>query len=189
MDMKSLDSMFQTFARGCTDEMYTPFMKVLFEFVDRLLAVFRKYEPQLSDARQKLVLAVDNGNSSDVVHGFMDATGDFKAEILQHDRKVLKQFKTLPLFESIDIDADWTTLSEKAQNALWSYLGKLVVLGSKCLEAEKVLGPLKDDTFRQKLLQTTVECNEEFSKDGAQISSMQDVMNIASRINAKLRMV
>ena len=188
VDMKQLDAMFSSFTRGCNDELYNNFIKVLFEFVDRLIMIFRKYDSLLRSTRDKIALAVGHGSSKEVVHAFMDVADPLKGDILKHDIGALKALGDVELFKGINIAGDWAQISERTQNAIWGYLGKLIVLGAKCLQAEKLLSPLSDDSFRQKLLQTTMECNAEFSKDGKEISSMEDIMAIASKINEKIGM-
>jgi hypothetical protein len=186
MDFKSLDALFSSFSRGCNDEIYSEFIKVTFDFIDSLILIFRKYDAQLRDARNDLAKAVGNNNAKEVVHAFMEVMDPVKELVLTKDIKMLPVFKKIPAFEKIDIEADFKLLRPNTQNAIWNFLGKLIVLGNKAKKAEQVTAPLQDAQFREKLLRTTMQCEQEFTANGNEISSMDDIRKMAEQINQRM---
>lgn len=187
MDMKQLDALFSSFTRGCNDEIYNDFTKLLFEFLDALIAVFRKHDSLLRKARDNLAVAVGNCNTKEVVHAFMDVAFDLKVDILNKNIECLKRINEIDLFKDIDIQADFESLSPKTQEAIWKYLGKLVCVGKRALDSEKMFEPLQSSDFRRKILETTIECEKEYAKEGKEITSIQDVMAIAAKINERMK--
>lgn len=185
--MDKLDALFSSFTRGCNDEIYNEFTKLLFEFIDVLIAVFRKHDAMLRSARNNLAVAVGNCNTKEVLHGFMDVAQEMKVDILQHNVAGLERIRQVSLFKEIDICSDFALLSPKTQNAIWSYLGKLVVVGNRAITQEKVFEPLQSQDFRRKILETTIECEKEYANEGREISSFQDIMAIAAKINDKIK--
>lgn len=186
MDMKQLDSLFSSFSRGCNDEVYANFVKVLFELIDRLILIFRKYDTPLRKARNDLALAVGNGNSKEVVGVVMGVLDPLKELVLERNPLAISKLNGLHFLKDLDLASDWPQLSERTQTVFFQYLGKLITLGCKCHEAEKVLAPLQNDEFRQKLMKATIECEAEFSSGGREVSSMDDIMAIADKINKRI---
>ena len=185
--MDKLDALFSSFTRGCNDEIYNEFTKLMFEFVDVLLAVFRKHDTLLRSARNNLAVAVGNCNTKEIVHGFMDVAQDMKIDILQRNIPGLERIRDVPFFKDIDICSDFAQLSAKTQNAIWNYLGKLIVVGNRAIAQEKMFEPLQSQDFRRKILETTIECEKEYASEGKEISSFQDIMAIAAKINEKIK--
>ena len=186
MDSKSLESMFESFTRGCNDEISNSFVKTLFELIDKLILVFRKHDKLLRDGRNMLATAVANNKTKDVITAFMDALGPCKEKIVLRDPTVIKLLGTTPLLNGIDLAADWSLLSAKTQGVFFGYLGQLVVLGNKCVETWKIFAPLQDGSYKKRLLETTMKCEQEFSAGGGAVTSMDDIMKLAKTINAQM---
>lgn len=187
MDMKQLDALFSSLTRGCNDEIYSEFIRVMFEFVDKLILVFRKYDAQLRQARNTIGAAVGNANAREVVESFMVVAAPVKHLVAEQNPDALVILAELPAFQGMDIQSDYNKLTPRTQQALWSYLGKLIVLGDRCQRLATVAGPLQDPQFREKLLRTTMECEKEFADDGKEVSSMEDIMKLARTVNERMK--
>lgn len=187
MDFKQLDALFSSFSRGCNDEIYSEFIKVTFELVDKLILIFRKYDAVLRKTRDELAIAVGNSNAKEIVAEFMAVMDPLKELVLQQDASVIPKIQELRPFTSMDLEKDFAQLSPRTQQALWGYLGKLIVLGAKCRQAEQVTAPLQDPKYRERLLKTTMECEREFSQNGHDVSSMEDILKMARQINERMK--
>lgn len=181
-----LSAFVSSFSRGCADENYTGFIKLLFEFVDKMMLVFRKYDAKLRDAREKLVTAVGLGHSKEVVHLFMDAVGPHKEVVLRHDESAINLLVGVPVFADIDLLNDWPKLSNNVKSVIWNYLGSLLVAGNKCIQCEQVFAPLQNTEYTKNLLETTMARAAEFEQQGNKLETMEDAMKLAKQIHAKM---
>jgi hypothetical protein len=117
----------------------------------------------------------------------MDVLNPLKLQIAERDPTALQALNKIEFLRSIDICTDWPNLSEKTQTILWAYLGKLVVVGNRALQTEQTLAPLQDDAFRKKILESTIKCEEQFRASGKEITSVEDIMAIAKKVNDEIQ--
>lgn len=182
-----LDALFSSFTDSCNDQLYEEFIKCAIEFIDRLLLVFRKHDSVLRSTRDKIALAVGNGQSKAVVHAFMDVMAPLKEAILKRDPIVIRRLNEIDMFQGVDLASDWSKLSERTQTAFWQYLGKLVVCGNKCTNAELVVGSLSNTDTRRKLLDATLACTNEVLGNGGEVKSLSDAFAVAKQVAARLQ--